>query len=219
MTTETKVNLELVLTLRAKGMQNNQEIEFLDFGAGNPSDKRTEQEMKEGKATTTTVAKLSSIGLKNEWSEWIYNVVLEKKPKVVLELGTCCGFSAITMALASKESQIYTLEGAKTIAELAKNNIKEAGVQNITQVIGRFSDTLPDLLAKIAPIDFAFIDGHHDKDATLKYFEQIRPFMSQNAIMAFDDISWSDGMKEAWLQIKSCIKQYEDLGKIGVCYL
>lgn len=211
--------LSLVASLRNKGMQDQSVIEFLDFGAGNPSDKRTEDEMSSGKKTSSTVAKLSSIGLKNEWSEWLFDLIETNKPKIILELGTCCGFSAITMALASTNATIYTLEGAKEIAELAKNNINNACVANVTQVIGKFKDTLPDLLTKIAPIDFAFIDGHHDKDATIEYYKQIKPYMNTSSIMAFDDISWSDGMSEAWEYLKKQEPNNKDLGKIGICYL
>jgi predicted O-methyltransferase YrrM len=216
-----KKNLALVAELRASGMQDESVIKFLDFGAGSPSDKRTEEEMLKGKEAETTVAKLSSIGLKNEWSEWIYTLVREQKPKVVLELGTCCGFSSITMGLANTDTKVYTIEGAKEIAAVAGANIKKAGCQNITQIVGRFADVLGKTLADIAPIDFAFIDGHHDKDATLKYYRQILPFMAKGSVMAFDDISWSDGMKEAWglIMTEAGADKCEHLGKIGICHI
>jgi predicted O-methyltransferase YrrM len=214
-----KKNLALVASLRSEGMRNDSAIEFLDFGAGNPEDKRSEEEMAKGKKAETTVAKLSSIGLKNEWSEWIYEFIKEQKPKTVLELGTCCGFSAITMGLANADTKVYTIEGAKEIAAIAASNIEKAGCSNVMQVVGRFCDVLDETLARISPIEFAFIDGHHDKDATLKYFRQIRPFMAKGSVMAFDDISWSDGMKEAWALVVSeaGVDKCEHLGKIGLC--
>ncbi len=216
-----KKNLALVASLRASGMQDNSIIEFLDFGAGSPEDKRTEKEMAKGKTAQTTVGKLSSIGLKNEWSEWIYTLIKERKPKVVLELGTCCGFSSITMALANSDTKVYTIEGAKEIAAVAAENIKKAGCVNITQIVGRFADVLDKTLSDIAPIDFAFIDGHHDKDATVKYYRQILPFMAKGSVMAFDDISWSEGMKEAWEMItaEAGADKCEHLGKIGICHI
>ncbi|MGE4398756.1 MAG: O-methyltransferase [Campylobacterales bacterium] len=216
-----KKNLALVASLRAGGMQDDSVIEFLDFGAGSPEDKRTEEEMAKGKTAQTTVGKLSGIGLKNEWSEWIYTLIKERKPKVVLELGTCCGFSSITMALANSDTKVYTIEGAKEIAAVAGENIKKAGCENITQIVGRFADVLDKTLADIAPIDFAFIDGHHDKDATVKYYRQILPFMAKGSVMAFDDISWSEGMKEAWEMItaEAGADKCEHLGKIGICHI
>ena len=68
-------------------------------------------------------------------------------------------------------------------------------------------------------IDYAFIDGHHDQDATIDYFRQIKPHLSPNAVLVFDDISWSDGMKKAWKTIKNDkdIEVYVDLFVVGVC--
>ncbi len=219
--TQDKKNLALVALLRKEGMQDERIIEFLDFGAGSPDDTRNQEEMHRGKKAKTTIASLSAIGLKNEWSEWIYTFVKMNKPKMILELGTCCGFSAITMALANTQGQVFTIEGAKEIAEVAQSNIQTAGSKNITQITGRFADVLDGTLESIAPIDFAFIDGHHDQEATLRYFKQIRPFMAKNSVMAFDDIAWSKGMENAWalIELAAGKEKCENLGKIGICYI
>ncbi|WP_417334670.1 O-methyltransferase [Halarcobacter sp.] len=192
-----------------------------DYGAGNPEDNRDEKQMYEGVKKSTNSFDLCSIGLKNEWAQKLYFLVKENKPKRILELGTCCGFSSIYMSKANKNSTIFTVEGDCNIAKLASNNIKKANCSNIKQYIGKFQDILDDVLEEIALIDFAFIDGHHDKDATIKYFNQIKPFLTENAIVVFDDISWSEGMKEAWEIIKkdSSIERVEDLQKLGICYI
>ena len=100
-------------------------------------------------------------------------------------------------------------------------NILTAKCTNITQKVGRFSDILIGTLKEIKSVDFAFIDGHHDRDATIEYFNKIKPYLSKDAIVVFDDISWSDGMKEAWniIQKDTIFKTFEDLKKIGICYL
>ena len=46
------------------------------------------------------------------------------------------------------------------------------------------------------------IDGHHDEQATIAYFEKFIPYLSKNSIIVFDDISWSDGMRRAWNTIE-----------------
>ncbi|AXH13443.1 O-methyltransferase [Halarcobacter bivalviorum] len=192
-----------------------------DYGAGDPEDNRDEKQMYEGVEKSTNSFDLCSIGLKNEWAQKLYFLVKENKPKRLLELGTCCGFSSIYMSKANKNSTIFTVEGDCNVAKLASNNIKKANCSNIKQYIGKFQDILADVLEEIAFIDFAFIDGHHDKDATIKYFHQIKPFLTENAIVVFDDISWSEGMKEAWEIIKkdSSIERVEDLQKLGICYI
>ena len=71
------------------------------------------------------------------------------------------------------------------------------------------------------PIDYAFIDGHHDEKATISYFEKFIPHLSKNSIIVFDDISWSDGMRHAWENIEKnkVVKISLDLGVIGICVL
>ena len=89
----------------------------------------------------------------------------------------------------------------------------------------RFDIVLPKLLEEISPIDFAFIDGHHDREATLSYFKQILPFMAKGGVMLFDDIAWSDGMREAWREIVDfgVYKKIQEVGeepwKMGVLWL
>lgn len=47
-----------------------------------------------------------------------------------------------------------------------------------------------------------FIDGNHQKEATLEYFEKLLPTVHNDSVMIFDDIHWSKGMEEAWEEIK-----------------
>jgi predicted O-methyltransferase YrrM len=47
-----------------------------------------------------------------------------------------------------------------------------------------------------------FIDGHHQYQPTLDYFEMIYPKCNKNEIIIFDDILWSTGMRRAWEELK-----------------
>ena len=71
------------------------------------------------------------------------------------------------------------------------------------------------------PIDYAFIDGHHDEKATIVYFESFVPSLSDKALIVFDDISWTKGMRQAWDRIieNENIKFSVDLRKIGICLI
>ena len=82
--------------------------------------------------------------------------------------------------------------------------------------VGKFSDTLAPTIDAMKPVEFMFIDGHHDRDATLHYLEQSRPFLAKRNIVVFDDIDWSDGMREAWASIKGSTTAFA-LGNVGVC--
>ncbi len=208
--------------LRDKVILENKIIKIIDYGAGNPDENRTIQEMDSGIEKDISTKDLCKIGLKNEFAHLIYAMIKKYQPSTVLELGTCCGFSSIYISMALKNKGIiHTIEGSPQTAKIAQNNFQEAGCTNIVSHIGKFNDALPTLLPNIKPINFVFIDGPHDKNATLKYFEEIKPFLSKNALILFDDISWSDGMREAWEVIKKDkhVESYIDFHKVGLCFI
>lgn len=158
------------------------------------------------------------------WSLILFKLVRKFKPAFCLELGTCVGISSSFQAAALKinsSGRILTMDGAKELTEFSKKNFSALNLDNIIAVSGRFQDILVDQLKKYKKVDYALIDGHHDEKATLIYFEQILPFLTEQAVIIFDDISWSDGMKKAWATITADkrIKIAVDLNKLGICII
>ena len=47
-----------------------------------------------------------------------------------------------------------------------------------------------------------FNDGHHDHFAVIQYFNESLPYLADEAVIVFDDISYSPGMRKAWTQIE-----------------
>ena len=91
-------------------------------------------------------------------------------PKVVLELGTYCGYSALRIAREAPSAHVYSVELSAENAELARRVWDHAGVgDRITCVVGTLADgghTIGQLDAAIGEspggtVDFVFID--HDK--------------------------------------------------------
>ena len=66
------------------------------------------------------------------------------------------------MALAG-DGALVTLEGADSLAAIARRNLERLGRSNVRVVIGRFEDTLAGVLRELGTLDYAFIDGHHDE--------------------------------------------------------
>lgn len=66
-----------------------------------------------------------------------------------------------------------------------------------------------------------FIDGHYDQVAPKRYFEMIHPFLARHAVLVFDDIRWSVGMRAAWKEIRSDprVKYAVGLDQWGICLL
>lgn len=171
--------------------------------------------MENGVECKKSLKDFAFIGIKNDNAKLLFNTIRSLQPKVILELGCCLGFSSILFKVASPNSKIYTLEGDENLAQFAHQNFTHFGFSDIHIVQGKFSQTLSNLLNQIQQIDFAFIDGHHDKDATISYFKQILPFISKNSIMAFDDINYNEKMQEAWQEISQNVRSFDD-GKIGI---
>jgi predicted O-methyltransferase YrrM len=158
------------------------------------------------------------------WGPLMFGLIRQFKPTTCLELGTSLGISAAYLGAALELNgggTLTTLEGAPAVAELAAKNLKQLGIHRVETVVGRFQDTLAGVLTRIGSVDFAFIDGHHDEHATQQYFEQILPHLSPNAVVAFDDISWSSGMQAAWKAItgNNQVRTAVDLSKVGICLL
>jgi predicted O-methyltransferase YrrM len=77
------------------------------------------------------------------------------------------------------------------------------------------------VLETVKPIDFFFNDGHHNYDAFIQYFNEALPYLSDGAIIVFDDINWSPGMRRAWKEIEDNAKVAVsiDLQKLGVAFV
>jgi predicted O-methyltransferase YrrM len=225
LTPDEKVWVNRIEALRRELNSSGTEISRVFHGEGSSSRNGIDKETHHGTIVTSTVKnesrKLSSPYL---WSLLSFNLIRELKPSVCLELGTAFGISASYQAAALKLNQrgkIITLEGSESFALLAKHNFQTLGFDNAHVVIGRFQDTLYTVLKEHGPIDYAYIDGHHEEKATLDYFQQICCFLSARAVLVFDDISWSSGMKKAWSVIASdkLVKISLDLLRQGICII
>lgn len=96
---------------------------------------------------------------------------------------------------------LHSLEGSPDVAELAKETLNTLNLNNTIIHIGPFQKTLSEVLHISKPVDFLFNDGHHDYNAVIDYFEKSLPFLAEESVMVFDDISWSEGMRKAWEEI------------------
>lgn len=175
-------------------LQDTTEIEVQDFGAGS-------------KQNASNIRKINYIARtslsQGKYARLLYNLVNRYQPRTILELGTSLGISTAYLSYGAPNARIVSLEGSPTIAEIAKKTMHDCSCNNVEICVGNFNDNLASVLQSMQYVDFAFIDGNHTKEATLRYFEQILPFCNENSILIFDDISWSEDMFEAWEMISS----------------
>ncbi|RUA24360.1 MAG: SAM-dependent methyltransferase, partial [Bacteroidetes bacterium] len=89
------------------------------------------------------------------------------------------------------------------IGQIAKQQFNKLNAKNIELIVGNFDDQLQPLLEKTDTVDLIFIDGNHTQEATLRYFELTLNYCHDKTMFIFDDIYWSEGMKQAWSTIKN----------------
>ncbi len=212
-------------SLRRRLQSSSTKITMQDYGAGSPDLNLTDESRSQGRRVTATVGEICRSASKPYfWSLLLFKLVRGFRPTVCLELGTSLGISAAYQAAALKLNQrgrLVTLEGAESLVQYASMLFQELGLDNVSVVVGRFQDTLDRILGDRPSIDYAFIDGHHEEKATLAYFERIWPFLSREAVLVFDDISWSRGMQRAWgaIATDSRVNLAVDLRTIGICII
>lgn len=191
--------------IRKRSDASQQPIKMEDFGAVSPTAQLTADQMYQGRMIEKTLGHFSHASKPYLWTSLLFHLVRAFKPQHVIELGCCIGISASYQAAAQKlngSGSLTTLEGAKELAAVSGQHFAELGLDNVTLVQGRFQDTLAGVIAQNSPIDYAFIDGHHDEHATIAYFEQLLPHLSARALLVFDDVDWSPGMTRAWKKIQ-----------------
>lgn len=128
-------------------------------------------------------------------AEYLQQLVEDKKPKTILELGTSSGFSTLFLAAGARQhgGHVYTIEMAQPKIDIAQNAINRAGFQDaITILKGDIASVLDSWDKKI---DFVFMDA--DKHNYLPYIKQIEPHLAGGAVIVADNaIDFSDLMQD-----------------------
>ena len=157
-----------------------------------------------------------------KWCQFLYFLSKETHPNNILEIGTNLGISgcyALESLKENKQAKLITMEGLPQLCEIAGDrfaSIVPASKFDIRE--GLFDATFPELLGENIRFDLLFIDGNHQKEPTISYFKALKDRIASTAIFVFDDINWSDHMKEAWETIKndSGVNFALDLYKQGI---
>lgn len=209
---------------RAELLANKREIPKVDFGAGSYRDPADATDSLQGIRSTASVSSIARASKPKFWATMLFHLMRRLKPTSAVELGTCVGISAAYQGYAMQmndRGRLLTLEGSPETARIATETLDGLGLTNCEVIVGSFHETLEDALLRASKIDYFFNDGHHDRDAVLKYFEQAKPHLTDDAVVVFDDISWSAGMREAWETIERdpLVALSVDLHDMGIVVL
>ncbi len=210
-TTENDV-LKAIAILKQTLTISTENIFVDDFGAGSKS-------IKNSKRSVSQIATTSSIN--NKYGQLLHKTVLYFKPQIIIELGTCLGIGSMYLASGNEKAKIITIEGSKVLTNKAIENFAQVKFNNITAINSSFDDILPTILGEQGGFDLIYIDGNHKKTSVLHYFNTCLLYRKPNSIIIIDDIRWSEGMYEAWLEIcnHSQVNLSIDLFRIGIVFL
>lgn len=224
LSTQEQKLIDLIEQRRSFLLNSDREIVIIDYGAGSPNSNRTKEEMAKGVQSTAQVANICRASKPAFWAIFLFKLIRKLDPSSCVELGSCVGISASYQAAAlsiNGKGTLITLEGSPEIAEIANETLKSLDHQNTSVIIGAFQETLEGVLESSEPIDFFFNDGHHDHNAVIQYFNAALPHLSDQAVIVFDDISWSPGMRKAWNEIEKDkrVSVSIDLQTIGIALI
>ncbi|MFD2823305.1 O-methyltransferase [Lacinutrix iliipiscaria] len=184
-------NYSILNSYRQQLYTNNTIINVTDFGAGS-------RVFKSNKRVVSKIAKTAGITKKR--NQILYRITNYLNAEIMLELGTSLGLASAALSLGNKSGMLTTIEGCPETAHIALQQFNAFNFKNIDLKIASIESELEHL--KTQKFDLIYIDGNHQKEATLNYFETLLETIHNNSVMIFDDIHWSKSMNEAWQQIK-----------------
>jgi len=182
--------IELV---RQRLLKDSTEIKINDLGAGTVSNSNL-RSIKE-------IASTSSSGEKK--CRVLHNIANYFHAKNILELGTNLGLGTAYIFSASKEAEFHSVEGDENLHRIAEEGLKNLGIYKVKLFNQAFEKYFRSQPKFVDEVELCFVDGNHTKDATLEVFHKIWNNAQERKCIIFDDIYWSDGMAEAWAEIKA----------------
>lgn len=121
--------------------------------------------------------------IKKDVRQFLQSILLLKKPKKILEIGTAVGYSSLIMKDTIKDAKITTIDVNSRYSKIARRYYKYYGYEDIIQIN---EDALIALSNMKDHYDFVFIDaakGHYQE-----YFNIIDPFVKPGGVIICDDV-------------------------------
>ena len=137
----------------------------------------------------SAAAGLPAISVSPNQGKLLWLLARTRRARSILEIGTLGGYSTIWLARALPDGgRLVTLEAEPKHAEVARENIARAGLNNVVDLrVGRALDTLPQLEAEgRGPFDLTFIDA--DKPNTPEYFQWALKLSRPGSLIVVDNV-------------------------------
>lgn len=133
-----------------------------------------------------------------EVGSFLHSLVLAKRPRRILELGTSYGYSTLFLADAARQtgSSLVTMELNPTKQASARASLAEAGLDAVVDF--RLGDALSLIAADEGTFDFVLLDIW--KELYLPCLRAFHPKLNDEAIVVADNIiepaMWRDSARE-----------------------
>lgn len=116
------------------------------------------------------------------------------RPRLVLEIGTYVGFSAMCLAEGLQEGgRVITIDVDEDTNRVARRYWDAAGIAEcIDARLGNAADIIPEIREEI---DLVFIDA--DKENYSRYFELVFPKLREGGLIIADNVLWSGDVLNA----------------------
>lgn len=120
-----------------------------------------------------------------EVAEYLKFIVKSNGIKNILEVGTAIGYSGILMAkeIEKNGGRLYTIEIDEERYNLAQENFKKSGLNNIVSIKG---DAVEEIKKIDEKFDFVFIDA--SKGHYMEFFEDSYKLLNKDGIIFIDNI-------------------------------
>ena len=123
--------------------------------------------------------------IRREMQSFLRTLLLLRKPKTILEIGTATGFSALLMAEYSpKDCRITTIENYEIRIPKALENFERSGrADQIEFIRGDASDVLEKLEGSF---DLVFLDAAQGQ--YIRFLENIKRLMKKDSVLLADNV-------------------------------
>ncbi len=204
-----------ILEQRKKLSKDKSILKYKDPGAGSKTKNNIHK-----KSIEVSVSRLARYSMQEKrFILLFYRMIQYFNYQTILELGTSLGVTAACMSRANPAIHIDTIEGAKPVADIAKNLFNNTDVNNIFLHEGFFDEILTGVIQNKV-YDMIYIDGNHKGEKLLHYFHTLTKHINPNGVIIVDDIRWSASMLKAWYEIQKHQKTRVtiDLFKLGLVF-
>ena len=126
---------------------------------------------------------------------FLHTLVLAKRPRSIVEIGTSGGYSTLWLATAARAvgASLTTLEIDPAKVRRATASLREAGVDGVATIVE--GDAFAFLRERREPIDFVFLDA--EKEDYAAYLELIVPLLPEGGLLVADNLtSHADDLAE-----------------------